>query len=192
MRARELIRIDSRGNRASLALSGVFGLIFVLVGWDLLSDYGGGIDPLHVLIESAVLAISGAAVIVLLTQLLRQRRRLRALSIRLAGTQDEAERWRRQYRETVAGLAAAIQSQFDRWGLSPAEGEIGLLLPKGLSLKEVAALRATSERTVRDQAGAIYRKAGLASRAELSAFFLEDLLLPSSDPPDERRDQPRT
>ena len=33
-----------------------------------------------------------------------------------------------------------------------------------------------TERTVRDQAGAIYRKSGLAGRAELSAYFLEDLL----------------
>lgn len=49
---------------------------------------------------------------------------------------------------------------------------------KGLALKDVANLRSTSERTVRQQALAIYRKAGLAGRAELSAFF-EDLLLPS-------------
>jgi hypothetical protein len=31
---------------------------------------------------------------------------------------------------------------------------------------------------VRQQAIAVYRKSGLAGRAELSAFFLEDLLLP--------------
>jgi hypothetical protein len=32
--------------------------------------------------------------------------------------------------------------------------------------------------TVRQHAVAVYRKSGLAGRAELSAFFLEDLLLP--------------
>jgi len=37
-----------------------------------------------------------------------------------------------------------------------------------------------SERTVRQHAVAVYRKSGLAGRAELSAFFLEDLLLPRS------------
>jgi len=36
----------------------------------------------------------------------------------------------------------------------------------------------TSERTIRDQARAVYRKSGVAGRTELSAFFLEDLLLP--------------
>jgi DNA-binding NarL/FixJ family response regulator len=55
---------------------------------------------------------------------------------------------------------------------------VGLLLLKGLSLKEAAEARQTSERTVRQQALAVYRKAGLAGRAELAAFFLEDLLLP--------------
>jgi DNA-binding NarL/FixJ family response regulator len=55
---------------------------------------------------------------------------------------------------------------------------VGLLLLKGLSHKEVSEVRKTSETTIRQQALAIYRKAGLRSRAELSAFFLEDLLLP--------------
>ncbi|MEE4298884.1 MAG: LuxR C-terminal-related transcriptional regulator, partial [Pseudomonadales bacterium] len=71
----------------------------------------------------------------------------------------------------------AIEAQFRGWGLSTAEAEIGMLLLKGLSLKEIAALRETSERTVREQARAVYRKAGLAGRAELSAYFLEDLLV---------------
>src|SRR5213593_86931 len=43
----------------------------------------------------------------------------------------------------------------------------------------VADLRQTSERTVRQQALAIYRKSGLNGRSDLAAFFLEDLLLPS-------------
>ena len=60
-----------------------------------------------------------------------------------------------------------------------AEEEVGLLLLKGLSMKEIADLRGTSERTAREQAGAVYAKAGLSGRAELSAFFLEDLLPPA-------------
>jgi hypothetical protein len=34
---------------------------------------------------------------------------------------------------------------------------------------------------VRQQTLAVYRKTGLAGRAELSAFFLEDLFLPIKD-----------
>lgn len=55
---------------------------------------------------------------------------------------------------------------------------MALLLLKGLSNKEIAAVRAASERTVREQARSIYSKTELTGRAALSAFFLEDLLAP--------------
>lgn len=45
-----------------------------------------------------------------------------------------------------------------------------------MSLKDVAAIRGTSEKTARAQSMAVYAKAGLSGRSELSAFFLEDLL----------------
>ena len=84
-------------------------------------------------------------------------------------------------REALDSLSRSIDHQFDRWELSPAEREVALLLLKGFSLKEIAALRATAERTARQQSLAVYRKADLAGRAELSAFFLEDLLAPHPD-----------
>jgi len=59
-------------------------------------------------------------------------------------------------------------------------------LLKGLSHREIADIRGVSERTVRQQSRALYRKAGLSGRADLAAYFLEDLLLPTS--PTERRD----
>ena len=62
--------------------------------------------------------------------------------------------------------------------MTEAEREVALLLLKGLSRKEVAAVRATSERTVREQARSIYSKARLTGYVALSAFFLEDLLAP--------------
>ncbi len=73
-----------------------------------------------------------------------------------------------------------IDRQLTKWGLTASEKEIALLLLKGLSLKEIASIRETSERTVRTQSLAIYQKAGINGRAELAAFFLEDLLVPFS------------
>ncbi len=46
---------------------------------------------------------------------------------------------------------------------------------KGVSLREIAVLRRTSEATIRQQAQGIYRKSGLANRSELAAHFLDDL-----------------
>ena len=102
------------------------------------------------------------------------------MSVDLAVARQAAERFRNEARDALRGLGEAIDRQFSRWQLSPAEREVGLLLLKGLSHKEVAAARSTSETTIRQQALAIYRKSGLHNRAELSAFFLEDLLLPAA------------
>ena len=90
----------------------------------------------------------------------------------------QGRQWRDETRALLKGLGEAIERQFLTWKLTEAEREIGLLLLKGLSLKEIAAVRVTSERTIRAQARSIYAKAGLSGRAALSAFFLEDLLAP--------------
>ena len=61
------------------------------------------------------------------------------------------------------------------WALTAAEADVASLMLKGATLREIAALRRTAEATIRQQAQSVYRKSGLASRAELSAYFLEDL-----------------
>jgi DNA-binding NarL/FixJ family response regulator len=116
---------------------------------------------------------------------LRQKRaaedEARRLAERLEVTAADATRWRNEARDLLAGLGAALDQQFDRWGLSPAEKEVGLLLLKGLSHKEVATTRSVTEATARQQARSLYKKAGLAGRHDLAAFFLEDLMLPTED-----------
>ena len=90
----------------------------------------------------------------------------------------QGRRWRGETRALLKGLGEAIDRQFLTWKLTEAERDVGLLILKGMSLKEIAAVRVTSERTIRAQARSIYAKAGLSGRAALSAFFLEDLLAP--------------
>lgn len=159
-----------------------FAAVAALAVADLLSDRGSGIEPKHVLLEGALLALALTAIWSLRRAVGRKRREIRALRGEVAAWRAEAERWRGQSRGLLEGLGAAIDAQFERWGLSPAEREVALLLVKGLSSQEVATVRGTSERTVRQQSQAVYRKAGLAGRAELAAFFLEDLLLPGALP----------
>jgi len=55
---------------------------------------------------------------------------------------------------------------------------VALFLLKGYGHKQIAALTNRSERTVRQHAGVVYEKSGLGGRAELSAYFLQVLLLP--------------
>jgi DNA-binding CsgD family transcriptional regulator len=77
--------------------------------------------------------------------------------------------------KNLADVTKHIETEFSRWTLSDTEKDIAWLILKGVSFLEIAEMRNRSERTIRQQAGAIYAKSGLRSRAELSAFFLEDL-----------------
>lgn len=153
--------------------------VFVLIALDLFGDYRDGVSWTHVLTEVIILILSLAG-FVYFGRLYYQfsKSKIEVLTHDLALAHQQAQQWREANRELIAGLAAQIRKQFDLWQLTAAEAEVGLLLLKGLSLGEIANLRIASERTVRDQARSIYRKAGVAGRTELSAFFLEDLLLP--------------
>lgn len=171
---------DASIARRVLGLAALFFLaISALIGVDALSDAAAGTPPAHLGIDLAVLVIALAGTGVLALRLLRTERRAGALHRDLVVARADATLYRAEAKEVLAGLAVAIDRQFSEWGLSPAEREIGLLLLKGLSLKEIAVARGTSERTARQQALGIYKKARVSGRAELSAFFLEDLLLPA-------------
>ena len=130
------------------------------------------------LAEPVLIVLAVAGVVHLLGRMQRQHREQLSLMQDLEVARAEGAQWRADMRELLKGLGSAIDSQFDRWQLTTAEREIALLVLKGLSHKEIALARDTSERTIRQQAQSIYGKANLSGRAALSAFFLEDLLLP--------------
>jgi DNA-binding NarL/FixJ family response regulator len=117
-------------------------------------------------------------VVLLFRMSYRQREDQLSLIRDLEVARIQGQRWRSEARSLLTGLGEAIDAQFSRWNFTEAEREVALLLLKGLSVKEIAAVRATSERTIRTQARSLYAKAGLTGRAALSAFFLEDLLAP--------------
>jgi DNA-binding CsgD family transcriptional regulator len=161
---------------------GLFLLIAVLAGADLLGDAETGADRAHLLVEALVMILAIAGIGALWQSLRAAEARAARLDVNLEVALKEATRYKAEAHEALRGLGEAIDSQFERWKLTPAEREVGLLLLKGLSHKEVANVRSTSEATVRQQALMVYRKAGLRNRSDLSAFFLEDLLLPRQRP----------
>jgi DNA-binding CsgD family transcriptional regulator len=83
---------------------------------------------------------------------------------------------REKLRRAAGAFNDLLAERFDDWGLTPAERDVALFAIKGLSTQEIAALRATSEGTVKAQTNAIYRKAGVNGRPQLLSLFIEDLL----------------
>ncbi len=69
-----------------------------------------------------------------------------------------------------------LNERFAEWNLSPAERDVARLAIKGLSTAEIAALRKTSEGTVKAQTNAIYRKAGVTGRPQLLSLIIDDLM----------------
>ncbi|MBP8811462.1 MAG: helix-turn-helix transcriptional regulator [Kofleriaceae bacterium] len=185
----------SRGDAPILGWGVVaaFAAIAALIAIDLATDLAAGTSVTHAAFEATAAAL-GAVAAIAVARRLRARARsaedaVAVLSRDVAVAEANAARWRAEAAELSRGLGDAIDRQLAAWGLTPAEAEVARLLLKGLSHKEIAAVRAGSEATARQQATTVYRKAGLAGRAELAAFFLEDLLAPRSpvtEPPDPR------
>ena len=162
-----------------LVLTILLLLIAALVLGDAVGDYSAGGSLRHIAVELFVAALALGGVVAIWAQNLKLRGTLAQAGAQIEALQQESEKWRRENASLLRGLSAAIEAQFVGWQFTAAETEIAFLLLKGLSMKEIAQARETSERTVRQQSLSIYSKSGLAGRAELSAYFLEDLLAPN-------------
>ncbi len=92
-------------------------------------------------------------------------------------------------------LVDVLEGHFSSWNLSPAEREVAWLTFKGFTNQEIADLRGTREGTIKAQTYAIFRKAGVNSRTQLLAYFMDDMLQNVAHPDRsvaETKIQPRT
>lgn len=163
-------------------------VLFVGLGaltmFDIVEDTIHGATLFHTLTEAVVVLFCAIGALYLWRQLLGGwRAKESKLREALSSARSDADQWRKEAAALSQGVRAAIDRQLEVWGLTTAERDVALLLMKGLSLKEIAVLRSTSERTVRQHAASIYRKSNLEGRAQLAAFFLDDILAESPASP---------
>lgn len=186
----------SRGEalRRAYRIFPTFGALFLvvalLVAEDLAADAEAGIGGLHMILEAISLGVAILGVVVAARQLWCALRRADQLQGDLQRTRADVDRWRGEAEALLSRLGVCLDQQFDAWGLTDAEREIAILILRGLSYKEIGNARGTAERTVRHQALAIFRKAGLAGRAEMAAFFLESMLGPARRAAEEEPEEP--
>lgn len=177
--------LDAGERRIRWRLAGVgAGCFALLLGLEIVTE-NDELSLADMLVDGlGILLTIGAAVgVAMLAQRLHVQHEEKLGLIRdLELARVEGNAWRSKVRRHLVGLKAGIDSQFEAWGMTAAEREVGLLILKGLSHKEIASLRATTEATVRQQAQAIYRKASLPGKTAFSAYFLEDLFAPETVP----------
>jgi len=164
------------------AITGV-ALVIVLAGAaaDFFEDVGEEASLFILALDvGASLFVAAALIYIWIHRPRATAARNKALESAVRSTRADLQEWKTKASSILRGLGGKIDEQFDQWKLTKAEKEVALLLVKGISLKEIALLRGTNDKTVRQQASQVYAKAALENRAELAAFFLEDLLLPAN------------
>jgi DNA-binding CsgD family transcriptional regulator len=157
---------------------GGFFLIFcaALAAADIINDIQLDIGFRHLAGEAVQSCVTFVLGIYLIRKSVLQAAMLRMFKSKLKETHKNAVAWKNSVASLKTEFVKAIDGQFIEWKLSAAEQHVAWLLIKGFSSAEIANFRNTSERTVRQQATAVYAKAGLEGRSQLAAFFLEDLL----------------
>ena len=139
------------------------------------------IDALALLLLVATSVAAALLAVLSCEQLMEGRAQLQDVEqAKAAGAQ-----WSARAEDQLAQFRQIIGEQFEQWEATEAERDIGHLILRGLSHKEIARLRQTSEATVRQQAQSLYRKANLPNKGAFSAYFLDDALF---DPPVEKID----
>lgn len=171
--------VNDRTARTRLLVAWLLAAMAVAGAVDLLTDSPGVWKGSHALVELAFILLGASAAILLMRGWRETERSLEGVREALASRQAERDHWQALARNALRGLGEAMDRQFDDWGLTPAEKEAAMFLLKGYSHKEAGSLTGRSERTMRQHAVSVYRKSGLGGRAELAAFFFEDMLLPS-------------
>ena len=154
-------------------------LAIVVIGnlGDVYYDYREGASMSHLLIELTIAIVSFILIAALTVGIWRQSRSNNRLKAELASIEENDKQAVPPALATARHeLALVLKDQFKTWKLTQTEREVAMLLLKGLSFKEIASVRQTMEKTVRQQASAVYKKANVTGRHSFSAWFIEDLL----------------
>ncbi|WP_439101658.1 helix-turn-helix transcriptional regulator [Congregibacter sp.] len=162
-----------------LLIAALLAAIVALKLVDVIADMGLQLPLAHLVQEWTLLMLSAIGCVYLIFEIRRRTQATQQLNHSLTLSDAKLANLSTQLRDARHAYSQTIRSQFLDWGLTPSEQQVALLLLKGLSLQEIAAVRETREKTVRQQASRVYGKAGIEGRHALSAWFLEDFVTDS-------------
>ena len=173
--------IEKLEGRERIALTFIFVVIFSLLIFDVVEDLQSGASFMHVGLEATILFLASAGITIQWGVYFLQKHSIYNLGGDLKAAREDLKAFKEKSRKYVEGFSQQIDFQLSKWELTKAEKEIALLILKGLSNREICEVRQTSEKTIRQQVSSVLAKSNLSSRLELSAFFLEDILLIAPD-----------
>ena len=142
----------------------------------MIMDLKLGVPQWHIFTESLIVVISGLGALYLIKDINARTKKINNLKRELNNSMTQLNNISQEMKDARHQYSGVIQTQFSQWTLTRSEQEVAMLLLKGLSFKEISALRSTKEKTVRQQASDIYSKADVEGRHEFAAWFLEDFM----------------
>jgi DNA-binding CsgD family transcriptional regulator len=159
-------------------ISGVFFLLIAFSStMDLYHDAQDSLSQGHIAMEFFTLILSVSAACFFIFSAIKMKKENQALTLAVGKATEQKELYKKKVQQFSEGLSQAIEDEFLIWGLTKTETDIAFLILKGLSTKEISEIQGSQDKTVRHHCSAIYKKSGLKGRSELSAYFLEDLLV---------------
>lgn len=156
-------------------------LIMLFKLLDIVADVQLDIPAWHIAQEGILVLLTVIATVYLSHDLMRRSRQVKTLAQRLAKADKQIDNMTSQMRSARQEYSQAVSSQFTTWGFTKSEQQVAFLLLKGLSFKEIAEVRQTKEKTVRQQASSIYSKADVDGRHTFCAWFMEDFIQDRND-----------
>jgi DNA-binding CsgD family transcriptional regulator len=151
-------------------------LIIIINGMDFINDIQEGDEWLHIGLQIITLGLSTLGLVLIIRLIIQRQKEAINFQKKIKKAEKDLSLSKIKLREIGQEYRKYIYEQFKEWKLTPSEQEVALLTLKGLSFKEIAEIRKTKDKTVRQQATMIYRKSAVSGRHEFSAWFFEDIL----------------
>lgn len=151
----------------------VYLLTFTL--FDVIEDISQGVPFNHWLHELIIAASSIVFILYKVVLAVKRDKTIHDYEEKIDKANLEVDFYKKKIHSFKDGINEILDQQFKIWGLTTSEQDIALLIIKGLSMKEIAETRHTSEATIRQQCSSIYKKSNLENRNQLSSYFLEDI-----------------
>lgn len=152
----------------------VGGLVSITI-YDIIKDIKDGIPFDHWVHELVIASLSILFIFYKIYIAFIRDNKIKNMEDKITQQNSEINYYKERVKTFKHEFAEIIDNQFKIWGFTKSETDIALLIIKGLSMKEIAELRGSSEATVRQQSISIYKKSKTENRIQLSAYFLEDL-----------------
>ncbi len=128
-------------------------LIYItIMVFDVFWDYKSGVPLEHMIHELGAMMIALTFLVMQILSLEEKNRTIRLKGETLSQVLTKNKELKVRLDQLKNDFRSLVESQFNVWDLSESEKEISFYILRGLSMKEIAELRQSSEQTIRQQA----------------------------------------